>query len=266
MRLAFAIAINMDADIILIDEILAVGDQAFQKKCINKLYDLKREGKTIVIVSHTIGQIESVCDKAIWLDNGEIKEIGSSKLVCKNYRDELEQKSIERRKLEQKELKASLLKGEIEDTSVLLLSENAKTEATRIGSGELRYTKVEILNSQDAICNRFNVGDEIRIKLQYKCLSERCIGRISIAITREDLLFCYGNSTDYIELTYDKEGSAELVIKELMLLPGKYHLDVHIVSTHDEMIDAIANLIDIYISNGGEGEGGVISMKHEWLN
>jgi ABC-type polysaccharide/polyol phosphate transport system ATPase subunit len=73
MRLAFAVAINVDADILLIDEILAVGDTNFQKKCMDKIKELKREGKTIVIVTHDTGAVERICDKAAWLSDGQSK-------------------------------------------------------------------------------------------------------------------------------------------------------------------------------------------------
>ncbi len=87
MRLAFAIAINVDADILLIDEILAVGDAAFQKKCFDRLKEIKAEGTTIVIVSHSLGQIEEICERSIWIDKGLIRAEGSPKNVHAQYLD-----------------------------------------------------------------------------------------------------------------------------------------------------------------------------------
>ena len=77
MRLAFSVAINVDADILLIDEILAVGDANFQSKCFNRLKEIKAEGTTIVIVSHSLGQIEQVCERSIWIHDGKIMAEGS---------------------------------------------------------------------------------------------------------------------------------------------------------------------------------------------
>ena len=76
MRLAFSVAIHVDADILLVDEILAVGDAGFQEKCFNKLKEIKANGATIVIVSHALGQIEEICDRSIWLKNGKVEIIG----------------------------------------------------------------------------------------------------------------------------------------------------------------------------------------------
>lgn len=85
MRLAFSVAINVQADILLIDEILAVGDQHFQEKCFNKLKELKREGKTIVIVTHNMNQVKQFCDRAVWLYKGEIRKDGPVGEVLEEY-------------------------------------------------------------------------------------------------------------------------------------------------------------------------------------
>ncbi|MBP3635490.1 MAG: ABC transporter ATP-binding protein [Bacilli bacterium] len=85
MRLAFSIAINVDADILLIDEILSVGDKHFQDKCFDKLMELKKSGKTIVIVSHSLDSIRKFCDRSIWLYKGEIRMDGNTKDVLDEY-------------------------------------------------------------------------------------------------------------------------------------------------------------------------------------
>ena len=85
MRLAFAVAINVDADILLIDEILAVGDQHFQEKCFAKLEELKKSDKTIVIVSHSLGSVKKLGDRAVWLYNGEVRMDGKTDEVINEY-------------------------------------------------------------------------------------------------------------------------------------------------------------------------------------
>jgi ABC-type polysaccharide/polyol phosphate transport system ATPase subunit len=85
MRLAFSVAINVDADILLIDEILAVGDQHFQEKCYNKMRELKKEGKTIVLVTHSMATVNEFCDRAVWLNDGHIQMDGPSKEVTEEY-------------------------------------------------------------------------------------------------------------------------------------------------------------------------------------
>lgn len=85
MRLAFSVAINVDAEILLIDEILAVGDQHFQEKCFDKLKELKASGKTIVIVTHALEQVKILCDRAIWIKDGKIQMDGKPETVIKKY-------------------------------------------------------------------------------------------------------------------------------------------------------------------------------------
>lgn len=85
MRLAFSIAINVDAEILLIDEILAVGDQHFQDKCFAKLKEMKESEKTIVIVTHSLGQVRELCNRAIWIYNGEVRMDGTPNEVVDEY-------------------------------------------------------------------------------------------------------------------------------------------------------------------------------------
>ena len=88
MRLAFSVAINVDADILLIDEILAVGDQHFQDKCLNKMLELKKQGKTMVFVSHSESSVKFLCDRAVWLSEGRIKMDGKTADVLEVYSKE----------------------------------------------------------------------------------------------------------------------------------------------------------------------------------
>ncbi|MFQ7393951.1 MAG: ABC transporter ATP-binding protein, partial [Lachnospira eligens] len=95
MRLAFSVAINVNADILLIDEILAVGDANFQAKCFNKLREIKANGTTIIIVSHALGQIEEICDKSIWIKDGQIEQEGDPREVDIAYLDYMNQERME---------------------------------------------------------------------------------------------------------------------------------------------------------------------------
>ena len=85
MRLAFSVAINVDADILLIDEILSVGDQHFQEKCFNKMRELKKEGKTMVFVTHSMESVKNLCDRAVWLYNGKVRMDGNTNEVVSEY-------------------------------------------------------------------------------------------------------------------------------------------------------------------------------------
>lgn len=114
MRLAFSVAINVDADILLIDEILAVGDQHFQNKCFNKLRELRDSGKTVVIVSHSLDTVKKLCRRAIWIYNGEIRLDGDPTYVIDQY---LKQVAIDNRE----EVKKAVEKGTHRATGIITI-------------------------------------------------------------------------------------------------------------------------------------------------
>jgi ABC-2 type transport system ATP-binding protein len=94
VRLAFAVAINTDPDVLLVDEVLAVGDEQFQKKCLDKIREFQEQGRTIILVSHTLGQVQELCDSAVVLHHGEVKFQGSAREAVKNFREILEDRRV----------------------------------------------------------------------------------------------------------------------------------------------------------------------------
>ena len=111
MRLAFAVAINVDADILLIDEILAVGDANYQAKCFEQLLKMKSSGVTIVIVSHDMASTRRICDRVIWINDGVIASEGRAIPVIDNYLAYMSEERIERRRTEEKVKKSGNGKG-----------------------------------------------------------------------------------------------------------------------------------------------------------
>lgn len=117
MRLAFAVAINVNADVLLIDEILAVGDASFQAKCFKKIRGLKESGVTIVLVSHSLGQVEKICDKVVWIENGKIREEGATEDVCQHYTMVMDEERIARERKELEERNQRLKKKKEHESS-----------------------------------------------------------------------------------------------------------------------------------------------------
>lgn len=134
MRLAFSVAINVDADILLIDEILAVGDISFQKKCFDRLKDIKEKGTTIVIVSHSFDQIEKICDRSIWIRDGFVEEEGIPEEVHKHYLEVMEQERIARLSEEERQAEeaAKVAKAAEEEAAL----KRAEEEAARSAQAE----------------------------------------------------------------------------------------------------------------------------------
>ncbi len=145
MRLAFSVAINVNAEVLLIDEILGVGDVNFQAKCFNKLMEIKKTGTTIVIVSHAMSQIEMICDRSIWIHDGLVRMEGDAKEVGDeylSYMEKLRKDSVENEPVQKNEEKVY---GEEEDATVEV-EEIAEKE--RIGSGEARFKVVKNCNTE----------------------------------------------------------------------------------------------------------------------
>ena len=130
MRLAFSVAINVNADILLIDEILAVGDANFQAKCFNKLREIKANGTTIIIVSHALGQIEEICDKSIWIKDGQIEQEGDPREVDIAYLDYMNQERLSKDEQE----RARILRIEAEQRRLKKAEEENKE-----GGNDKRY-------------------------------------------------------------------------------------------------------------------------------
>ena len=142
MRLAFAVAINVDADVLLIDEILAVGDSAFQKKCFEKLKEIKSNGTTIVIVSHSMDQMYKICDSLIWIENGLIKEKGVPKFIGEAYLASMEGKRLNRIDYENRQKKEEL------DKRILLEKERIKLEQEKESKNREEKRKKELEEQQ----------------------------------------------------------------------------------------------------------------------
>lgn len=147
MRLAFSVAINVDADVLLIDEILAVGDVSFQRKCFDRLKEIKNQGTTIVIVSHSFDQIEKICDRSIWISDGIIREEGIPKVVHKHYLAHMEEARIGR--LVKKQSREEELLEEAQRQKEADKAEKAKKEAQKAAE-ETRKSEEAQKTSEEA--------------------------------------------------------------------------------------------------------------------
>lgn len=188
MKLAFSVAINVDADILLIDEILGVGDVSFQKKCFEKLMDIKREGTTIVIVSHSTDQIERICDRSIWIEDGVIVKEGNPKEVHSEYLESMERRRLIRKIEESRERNTDSV-NEFENTEqkkqefYLKEAEKKRKESMQV---HLDYLKKGF--SEDDRTDEYYKKEKIRLELvvEEKNLE---IERLNSVIREKDILY-----------------------------------------------------------------------------
>lgn len=267
MRLAFSVAINVDADILLIDEILAVGDVSFQAKCFEKLKSIKKNGTTIVIVSHSLGQIEKICDTSYWLDSGQIMCFGNPVEVHKRYLRSQERGASADQKQLIKEI-ANEDENEIQEEAVKLASEikmNLLTDSVRKGDGRVRFKSIAFADSNGNETDNFYTGEDIHFYLEYD-IKEVVDGMVGIGITRSDGLRCFETNT-LIELgqylKFEKSNRIEIILKNMVLLAGDYYIDIAIHSKKHEMIDAIWKAQQFKIIKN-KRQIGVCYLENEW--
>lgn len=259
-RLAFSVAINVDADILLIDEILAVGDASFQAKCFNKLREMKETGVTIVLVSHSLQQVEQICNRAIWIDNGLIRMEGSPRKVCNEYLNEMDQQR-------RKRMKQEITGGNTEtDSSCYELTEFCGPDAQRERSGNIYFTNIRLENSKGENSCEIGLNEHFSFVMNYK---DEMPGRninFKIRIFREDWIMCYETSLileNNKTILSSPSGEIRCSI-ENALLTCKYIVDFEILDDNGNYLDRALRLIEFRIINDCDHENGVVHMEHQW--
>lgn len=244
MRLAFSVAINVDADILLIDEILAVGDVRFQSKCFKKLHEIKTRGVAIVIVSHSLEQIEQVCDRSIWIQNGLIHSEGIPRNIHSSYLEFMGKKKSEQFSL-----------GGIQQ------------KGNRWGNGDAVINKIIMCDSKREEKQIFKTGENVLIRFEYKLNKKIQDAVFGIGIFRNDGLQCYGTNTridrlDNFDIVTD--GACEVELEGINLLPGEYMLDVTIEYDLGIPVDYFREAYQFEIYSDIR-DVGVARMDHEWI-
>ena len=247
MRLAFAVAINVDADILLIDEILAVGDAAFQAKCFRKLQEIKGKGTTIVIVSHSMGQLEQICDRSIWIDEGLIRMDGAPRDVHPFYMEWMSRKNRN---------------GE----DPIIQETDEEGHLKRWGSGEARITDVKVLDSQGREKTMFEPEEPFTIRIAYEAQKELKDAVAGIAVYRNDGTLIYGTNTliDTAEpVTLKEKGTIDLQAACLPVVNGTYSVDLALHRPDGFNYDFRRDCCRVTIS-GGKPVTGEIALQHRW--
>jgi ABC-2 type transport system ATP-binding protein len=264
MRLAFSVAINVDADVLLIDEILAVGDVNFQAKCFNKLREIKGEGTTIVLVSHSLAQIEQICDKTIWIQDGLIKLEGEPRNVHTEYIDFMGHRRQEA--IEKKE-KTIAAEHQASETDSEPSSEETDGKISRTGNGKARITSISSYNSELNEQSVFRTGEFIKLKVEYHVHENINDAVFGIAVYRNDGVHCYGVNTkiDYLnEFTIKENGFFEIDLKRVTLLPGSYTFDIAIEEQDGIPVDYFRNAYRIEMYSP-INDVGMLRIEHEWI-
>ena len=247
MRLGFAVAIHVDPDILLIDEILAVGDQAFQNKCLSKIGELKSQGVTILFVSHDLEAVRNLCTAALWLENGVIQERGTTDRVIDSYLNNV----------------TAMTEAQLSRERQIGDSEN------RWGSGEVEITDVKFLDVQGRERRAFKTGEKMVVRLKYHAHIEVRQPVFGLAIYSSGGVQVNGPNTkfsDYIVESVEGTGEIDYIVDMLPLLEGTYELSA-VVYDQDGLhaYDHHHRMYSFMVQRGAVKERyGMIYIPCEW--
>jgi ABC-2 type transport system ATP-binding protein len=277
MRLAFSVAINVDADVLLIDEILAVGDANFQVKCFERLRELKAAGVTTVIVTHDMSTAEKFCTQALWLNDGLAQVSGRPAKVVNTYLAYMNEKYYEQ-KIEQEQVNQGAIKPtaaeECEDFSDVLPNEFKSTESlkepqenyNRFGPQYVEIVHAEMRGADGVSKKIFKAEEMMTLVIHYKENStlKGCVFGFAFC-TLESIIITGSNTLlDQIEIPeIKKTGKIEVTFPQLPLLSGKYILRVAVSDENGQVMDFHADYMRFEIVSTDRSSG-ILSMVHTW--
>lgn len=252
VRLGFAVAVHVNPEILIIDEVVAVGDEEFQRRCFEHIYKLRSEGVTIVLVSHSLGLVQTMCDRAAWFDRGEVRALGPSVDVVSKYLKAVNANEVEK-----------ATESGVPTTGA------ASDAGTRRGSGEIRFKDVAIM---DANGNRTMFGqteESLIVRLDYEVREpvEDPVFAVSIQTEAGQLVGLTSTSADDIRTgRITEDGSVEMTIPRLGILSGDFYISAFLVDRHHaHVFDEVDRAFPFHVrSQGIPGHDGILDLRPTW--
>lgn len=279
MRLGFAVAINVDPDVLLVDEVLAVGDESFTHKCFDKLAEFRRRGRTVLLVTHSLDLVTRFCDEALWLDSGRVREQGDPKRVVDAY-------LMDVARAEDAALAASAREAvpvaEPEPAPPVVVEQTAEPEPLvpgsdappdmfkamegRWGTHEAEILKVDLVRADGTAAHVFQSGESMQIRFSVRAHQPLTDFVFGVGIFNADGVCCYGTNTS-VEGGQPSElaGDAEVTfaIDQLDLIEGTYKLDVAVHRENGTPYD-YHRLLYTFRVNSRLKDTGIFRPAHRW--
>jgi ABC-2 type transport system ATP-binding protein len=241
MRLGFAVAIHVDPDVILIDEVLAVGDAAFQKRCLERIADLQGAGRTIVFVSHDLGTMRELCQRAIWLEAGQMMVDGPVDRAIGLYTQSQDKR------------------GQAQAVD--------STRLQRWGSGDATIQGVRLLDARGLDTDVLHHGEPGAIELEVECRKRLPGVSAGVGVFKRDGTYCTGLSMNSDQCTTSftpGRHQVRLQLDALTLNPGSYLLDIGLVASDTGRIyDFSSREFVLDVQGTARGEG-IFILPHRW--
>lgn len=249
VRLGFSVAVHIDPKVLIIDEVIAVGDEAFQRKCFEHLYQLRRSGSTIVVVSHSLGLIETMCDHAAWLDHGELKSLGAAPTVVHDYLQSVNAAEEEEVALRQAQL----------DPSAVVHG----------GSGEVRVSTLEVLDESGAVVPSATCGRPMTLRFNIDVNTPVDNAVIGFSINHDNGAHVADVSTwlDGVDLGGASSASfVDWTLDPCALAPGYYNLTVAVRDVHNQhFYDRVDHGFRLVVRQGERPVvAGVVDLVGRW--
>ena len=246
VRLGFAVAVSMDPEILMVDEVIAVGDEEFQRKCFDYLHELRKRGSTVVLVTHSLGLIREMCDQAVWLEHGRIRALGPGGAVVDEYLGDVNDR----------EMHAA-------HPSAGSVGSPATTE--RQGSGEIRLTSLEFLGGDGRPSPVLLAGAPCTFRLRYFAREAVQQAAFGMGFIHElGMTVAEPNSGRVGFWSVEPgEGYVDLVVDDLLLQPATYRVSVGI-GYRGHNIDFVDRGFDLHVRSGANQEAGLMRLPGTW--
>lgn len=245
VRLGFAVAVNVQPEILIIDEVIAVGDEEFQRKCFEHLYRLRRKGVTIVLVSHGLGLLQTMCDRAMWLEHGNVRKVGRALDVVEQYIRKV---------------------NSDEHQSEVAAPQGGMAEYGRQGSGEIHVTRVEFIDRSGDESSFVPSGDPLTIRMHYLAESEVPSPEFAVSIHSDAGFHVTGQWCDRDFGAVSGEGYVDFSIPELRLMPGNWEVSTSIYDPKRQHIfDRLERAFHLTVRPSGDKDAfGHTKTVGEW--
>jgi ABC-type polysaccharide/polyol phosphate transport system ATPase subunit len=275
MRLGFAVAINVDPDVLLVDEVLAVGDESFTHKCLDKFAEFRRRGRTVLLVTHALDLVSRFCDEALWLDAGTARAQGDPKRVIDAYLMDVasaEELLLSNPKPQIPHPTSQSVKGDDSGTmpetpdTVSEPEDLFKASEGRWGSREVEITAVEFLGADGQPAHVFRSGDAVHIRMRVRAAAPVRDFAFGVAIFTVEGVCCYGTNTHIEGATPEQlsgEGEVTFAMDRLDLVAGTYKVDVAVHRQNGAPYDYHRLLYTLRITSSVK-DTGVLRPPHRW--
>ena len=245
VRLGFSIAVTIEPELLIVDEIIAVGDEEFQRKCFDHLFALRQRGTTIILVSHAMSLVQDLCDRALWLDHGRIADLGDARTVVQGYMD-------------------AVNSNEAADGP----TEPAEVEApTRLGSGEVRITGLEYLDEHGNVAPVLLSGEPGGFRIHYEAKEPLRDVVFGIGFVHETGTVIAGPNSGFenepVVAELRERGSVEFRVDQLTLQPGNYLLSAG-AADRGHVYDQIIRGFQLKVRGVPGTEPGFVRMFGAW--